>query len=71
MAPLRQLLRRRGLPHRGVQACGIDDHSELLKIVRVAKLMQREGVLDGGLLAGDVHGAVDRFLGHLQRERRL
>ena len=45
-----------------MQSSRIDDHSELLQIVRVAQLMQRERMFDGCLLARDVHRAVNRPL---------
>ena len=52
-----------------MQARGIHHHSEFLKIMRVAKLMQREGLLDRRRLSHHVDRAIDGFLGELQRKR--
>ena len=60
-----------GLPHGRMQARGIDHHAEFLKIMRVAELMQRKGLLDRGRLAHHVDRTVDRFLGQLQRKGRF
>src|SRR5947209_20620051 len=58
----------RSTSHRRMQAGRVDHHTEFLKVVGVAELVQGEGLVDRSLLAGGVHRAVDRLLGHLQRE---
>ena len=46
----------------------IHHHAELLQVMRMAKLMQREGLIDRRGLAHDIDRAIDGFLGQLQRE---
>ena len=60
-----------GFLHGGMEPRGIHHHSEFLKIMRVAELMQRERLFDRRRLSHHVDRAVDGFLGQLQRKRGL
>ena len=61
----------RRFPDGGMEARGIHHHSELLEIMRVTELMQRERLLDRRGLSHHIDRAIDRLLGQLQRKRWL
>ena len=54
-----------------MQACGIHHHAELLQIMCVAELMQRERLLDRGGLSHHVDRAIDGLFCQFERERRF
>ena len=64
-------LATRGFLDGRMQAGGIDHHAELLQVMRMAELMQRERLIDRRGLAHDIDRAVDGLLGQFQREGRF
>src|SRR5215210_1619040 len=64
-------LRRLRLSDGRVKACGVDHHSEFLKIMCVTELVKCKCLIDRGGLSHDIDRTIDCFLGQLQCERRL